>query len=119
MAARPRLVTDLNDSIALLAAWTDEAAANLRRFASEALRPRGVWASRIPALKNDPSLGERLLEPLGADPSRVLDSLANWINNAAKTRPEWARALCDRWQIQGPTPTTVRITARALRSLRP
>lgn len=119
MALRPRLVPDLVGSIGLLTPWTLAGSANVRRFASEALRPRGVWAAHIGELKLRPELGEPLLEPLRADPSRyVQDSVANWINDAAKTSPDWARALCGRWLEESPTPETERITGRALRSLR-
>jgi|GEM_PF-6599984 len=43
---------------------------------------------------------------------------AERINNAAKTAPDWAIALCERWNTESPTPETARITKRALRSLR-
>ncbi|MDO5067887.1 MAG: hypothetical protein Q4D96_11455 [Propionibacteriaceae bacterium] len=120
MAARPALVRDLDAGIALLVPWTAHESQYIRRFASEALRPRGVWARHIDELKQDPHRGEPLLEPLRADPSRyVQDSVANWINDAAKTRPDWAVELCRRWQEESPTPATTRITKRALRSVRP
>lgn len=118
MAARPALVADLATSIDALTGWTADPSANVRRFASEALRPRGVWASHIAALKEHPSQGEPILEPLRSDPSRyVQDSVANWINDAAKTRPDWALGLCARWRAESSTPETVRITGRALRSI--
>ncbi len=119
MALRPRLVAELSRSIELLAPWTASSSDNIRRFASESLRPRGVWASHIAALTTTPQLGEPLLEPLRADPARyVQDSVANWINDAAKTQPAWALALCDRWNSESPTAATRRITHRGLRSLR-
>lgn len=119
MAARPRLVLDLDASVALLAEWTADDSERIRRFASEALRPRGVWASHISAFKTDPDRGLSILQPLRADPSRsVQDSVANWINDAAKTNPDWARALIQRWLADSNNnAATERIARRALRSL--
>lgn len=119
MALRPRLVTDLESSIEMLVPWTAEASEYVRRFASESLRPRGVWASHISELKRNPALAEPLLEPLRADPSRyVQDSVANWINDASKTAPEWAIAICQRWSEQSDCESTARIVKRALRSIK-
>ena len=119
MAVRPHLVSQLDEAIRALRPWTSEPSERIRRFASESLRPRGVLARHIPALKKEPERGLPLLEPLRADSSRyVQDSVANWINDAAKTQPAWARELCERWQEESPTPATERIIKRALRSIR-
>lgn len=118
MAARPVLVTDLGASIDILIGWTSDPSERVRRFASEALRPRGVWAAHIGVLKEHPERGEAILHPLRADPSRsVQDSVANWINDAAKTRPDWAVELCDRWASESDAAATAYIVKRALRSL--
>ncbi|MBC9953342.1 DNA alkylation repair protein [Leucobacter sp. cx-42] len=119
MAVRPRMAEELELSIHELTPWTGEPSANLRRFASESLRPRGVWAKHIAEFKSSPQFGEPLLEPLRSDPHRyVQDSVANWINDAAKDSPEWARAICERWNAESPTAATAYITKRALRSLK-
>lgn len=118
MALRPRLVEDLGGAIELLTPLTVDARPNVRRFASEALRPRGVWATHIAVLKRHPELGEPLLEPLRADPEPyVQDSVANWINDASKTAPDWARSLCGRWLAESDAPETRRIVSRALRTV--
>lgn len=118
MAARPTLTSDLDVSIDALAGWAGDPSERVRRFASEALRPRGVWAAHIPALKQQPERGESILHPLRADPSRyVQDSVANWINDAAKTRPDWAIDLCERWTAESDDSATARIVKRALRSV--
>ncbi|MEN4904568.1 DNA alkylation repair protein [Luteimonas sp. TWI1416] len=118
MAVRPQLAQDLNAAIAQLTPWTASPSERLRRFASEALRPRGVWCAHIPALKQQPQIALPLLEPLRADPATyVQDSVANWLNDAAKDRPDWVRGLCTRWRQGQPTEATRRICTRALRSL--
>lgn len=118
MGIRPRLAAQLSESIGLLTPWTAHPSGNVRRFASEALRPRGVWAAHIPALKLEPERGEPLLQPLRADSDRyVQDSVANWINDAAKSRPDWAQQLCSRWAAQSPGAETARIVSRGLRSI--
>lgn len=119
MAARPRFTASLAESIRLLSAHTGDASAHVRRFSSEALRPRGVWAPHIAALKEEPEQGRTLLDPLINDPARsVQDSVANWVNDASKTRPEWAQTTCSRWLAESPSAITERIVHRALRSLR-
>lgn len=119
MAVRAPLAAELTAGIALLAAWTGEADANLRRFATEATRPRGVWCRHITALKEAPELGLPILEPLKADPAKyVRDSVANWLNDASKSRPTWVQELCDRWVTTSPGRETAAIVQRALRTLR-
>lgn len=118
MAARPTLIRDLDTSINILAGWAGDPSERVRRFASEALRPRGVWAAHIPALKERPELGEPILHPLHTDlSSYVQDSVANWINDASKTRPDWAIELCKRWAAESDSAATARIVKRALRSV--
>ncbi|NOK02954.1 MULTISPECIES: DNA alkylation repair protein [Myxococcus] len=119
MAVRPHLARELDVAIAVLATWTSSRAEFIRRFASEALRPRGVWSAHIPEFQREPGRALPILSPLRADPSTyVQDSVANWLNDAAKTQPSWVRDLCAQWQRGDPADATRRICKRASRNLR-
>lgn len=98
LALRPVVVAAPFEAIAQLQGWVSEPDANLRRFAIEITRPRGVWAKHIAPLRAEPWHGLPLLESCCHDVSRyVQDSVANWLNDAARSRPEWVREVCWGW----------------------
>ncbi len=118
MSVRDAVVADLDAALALLQPWTLSPDPNIRRFASELTRPRGVWCAQIEALKAEPWRALSLLEPLRADPSRyVQNSVANWLNDASKSQAAWVQQVCDDWLQQSPTAETRYIVNRALRTL--
>lgn len=90
-----------------------------RRFAIEVSRPCGVWCRHIRELKQRPEIAEALLETCRADETKyVQDSVANWLNDASKTRPDFVMTLCERWLTESDSSHTKRIAHRALRTLR-
>jgi len=121
LALRPHVAANPIGALVVLQPLTRDPSPFIRRFASEATRPRGVWSVHLPLLKREPQHGMPLLEPLSADSSRyVQDSVANWLNDASKTAPEWVRTVCERWLADRHlTPATLRICRRAMRTLEP
>ncbi len=118
ISVRNAVSTDVVQALELLQPWTLETDANLRRFASEITRPRGVWCSHLVLLKNNPALGYALIQELRADPSRyVQDSVGNWLNDAAKSRPDWVSELCREWLLDSDCKPTRYICLRGMRSM--
>jgi 3-methyladenine DNA glycosylase AlkC len=115
-AIRPFLAQDAPRTLAMMLRWSGSEDAHIRRLASEGSRPRLPWATRIPALKKDPTLAVSILEALKADPSAyVRKSVANHLNDIAKERPEWVLTLLESWAQDDPG--TRWIVRHALRTL--
>ncbi|HAO08342.1 MAG TPA: DNA alkylation repair protein [Chryseobacterium sp.] len=118
LAVRAKIAQNLNQSIQILAEWASNQDENIRRFTTEATRPRGVWCEHIEELKQAPELGLLILEMLKSDPSKyVQDSVGNWLNDASKTHPEFVQKLCKRWEKESGTKETKYIIKKALRTI--
>lgn len=119
MAVRNHLALDLPAAVRLLEPWSREPIENIRRFAIEVLRPRGVWCAHLQELKESPQLVRPLLDNVSQDESRyVQNSVANWLNDAAKSQPAWVVDVCAEWQRSSSSKATGYICRRALRSLK-
>ncbi len=118
MALRPEIDLHLEESISFLSQWATDEDENVRRFTSEATRPRGVWCKHINALKDQPELALPILEKLKSDSAKyVQDSVGNWLNDASKTQPDFVGSLCEKWQSESPTKETAKIVKKALRTM--
>jgi len=118
MELRPHLARDLPRALQLLLPWATDPDANIRRCASEATRPRGVWCAHLKDLVTDPTPAAPLLTLLRADPARYVQlSVGNWLNDAGKSRPEWVRDLTAHWLRESPDRHTHLIVRRGLRRL--
>ena len=103
LALRPTACQHTEMTIRCLAPLALERSPFLRRFASEATRPRGVWSTHITTLKANPELARKILDPLRADPSRyVRRSVGNWLNDAAKDNPTWVGDVLSDWRSADP-----------------
>lgn len=63
LALRTHIAGDIEASIARLERWTGSRSENLRRYAVESTRPRGVWCTHVTELKDSPEIGLPILEP--------------------------------------------------------
>lgn len=102
--------------LALLRPYSTSADPLVRRLAIEIFRPRGVWCKHIARLKAEPHLAEALLVPLLAEADKYpQDSVANWLNDASKTRPDWVRELFERYLPS--CKASMRVYSRATRNM--
>ena len=118
LAVRNKIASHLEKSIVIFSEWTAHEDENIRRFTTEATRPRGVWCEHIDVLKQNPGLALPILNPLKSDVARyVQDSVGNWLNDAGKTQPDFVRELCRRWEKESQTKETGYIIKKALRTI--
>ncbi|MCA8325073.1 DNA alkylation repair protein [Burkholderia cepacia] len=115
-AVREFLRIDPARALATMEAWSHDTDDAVRRLASEGSRPRLPWSFRLRDIEADPSLAARILDNLRSDPSAyVRRSVANHLNDVAKTHPAWVLDRAERWG--GDHPHTRWIVRHALRTL--
>ncbi len=118
LSVRPMLVKKIDEAISILSTWAISKNENVKRFASEATRPRGVWCEHIEILKQKPELALSILEPLKNDNSLyVQNSVANWLNDASKTQPVFIKNIGVTWEKESKTQETAYIIKKALRTV--
>jgi 3-methyladenine DNA glycosylase AlkC len=69
-------------------------------------------------LKQNPAIALPVLEALKCDLSRyVQNSVANWLDDTAKTCPLFVKELFTRWETESKSKETIYIVKRAVRNL--
>lgn len=81
--------------------WCLDSDEDVRRLASEGIRPRLPWGKQLPRYIKDPAPVISLLENLKDDPSDyVRRSVANNLNDISKDHPELVIETCKAWQSE-------------------
>ncbi|QNL49871.1 DNA alkylation repair protein [Olivibacter sp. SDN3] len=98
-AVRPFLIKYGVPMMDQMQEWSVHPNHKVRRFASEGTRPRLPWATAVPLLKQQPQLTLPILENLKHDPSLwVRKSVANHLNDIAKTHPAIVLDIARKWK---------------------
>ena len=85
-------------TLKVLARWSKDSSAHVRRLVSEGTRPRLPWASRVRWIEQQPERLLPLLEALKDDPaSAVRRSVANHLNDLYRGHPALACDVAERW----------------------
>lgn len=121
MAIRNNIVDDFHDYYPFLLELSKSDDYRIRRFSIESMRPKGVWATHLKILKENPSLANQILNNLKNDPSKyVQDSVANWLNDLNKDKPDWIKETVTEWNknhYDGDNKAIQYITKRATRNI--
>ena len=117
-AIRPYLQRYLDLTMAHVREWAADDSHNVRRLASEGIRPRLPWAARFVPFVEDPRPVVEVIDRLIDDPSLyVRKSVANNLNDIAKDHPTLAVATARRWLTDSETERTKWIVRHGLRTL--
>lgn len=97
-AIRPFLKKYYKSASKQMLKWSLHENFNVRRLASEGIRPRLPWAIGIPELKNNPELIFPILENLKDDEFEyVRRSVANNLNDISKDHPDLVISIAQKW----------------------
>lgn len=117
-AIRPYLQEHHEMTMAAVRAWARDPSHNVRRLASEGIRPRLPWAARFTPFVLDPGPAIEVLDLLIDDPSGyVRKSVANNLNDISKDHPDLAVDTARRWLQGSGSERTAWIARHGLRSL--
>lgn len=115
-AIRTFLKQDLEATLKVMYAWSEDDNVHVRRLASEGSRPRLPWSFKLDAIIQKPALTKPIVENLRSDEELyVRKSVANHLNDQSKDAPDYVLKLVKSWDKTHPH--TAWIVKRACRSL--
>lgn len=118
-AIRPFIERFPEASLAQMNRWSLDSNFHLRRLASEGLRPRLPWASKLDQFIEDPRPIIPILKNLKDDPSKyVQKSVANALNDILKDNLEIGKSLIEEWHNAAMSKERQWILNHALRNLK-
>ncbi len=114
---RPFLQAHPKMALQAIAQWTSHPSGQVRRLASEGIRPRLPWAPRLPDFQANPEAVIKILEMLKDDESEyVRRSVGNCLADVAVDHPERVIDVCTAW-MKGASAERRWIVRRATRNL--
>lgn len=117
-AIRPYLRDHPELTMQYVEQWAQSESLNVRRLASEGIRPRLPWAPRHVPFVEDPNPVIRVLDSLIDDTSAyVRKSVANNLNDISKDHPQLAVTIAEDWLRRSSSERTKWIAKHGLRSL--
>jgi len=117
-AVRPFLRKYPKQTLAKMLVWSHHKNKHIRRLASEGVRPRLPWATKLQEFIDNPALILPILENLKDDSSKyVQKSVANCINDILKDNFSVGQKLVEKW-TQNPTNQRKWIVKHAIRNYR-
>jgi len=118
LAVRVFLVNDFKQTLKIMRDWSVDENYHVRRLASEGSRPRLPWATRVPALIENPRHAAPILKALKTDKEKyVQKSVANHLNDISKDHPEWMLNLIEKWNYNNSNDRVAWVIKHASRGL--
>lgn len=115
-AIRTFLKQDVEGTLKVMYAWSEDENVHVRRLASEGSRPRLPWSFKLDTIIQKPALTKPILDNLRTDEELyVRKSVANHLNDQTKDAPAYVIDLIKSWDTSHPL--TAWIVKRGCRSL--
>ena len=96
---RPFLINYPSKTLKVMERWSKSRNFHVRRLASEGIRPRLPWATKVTMFSEDPSPILRILKNLKSDKSMyVRKSVANNLNDLLKENYPWTISVLKQWR---------------------